>query len=74
MGDTAREEFDMKIANRESGVEARVSAVPLGVGSWAILIVLVLLLAVTFVIVYLGWTWEIALTCQRQGMSPWRSA
>lgn len=46
----------MKTANRENGVEVHVSAVPLGVGSWTILIVLFLLLAVTFVIVYLGWT------------------
>ena len=46
----------MKTANRESGVEVHVSEVPLGVGSWTILIVLFLLLAVTFVIVYLGWT------------------
>jgi hypothetical protein len=47
----------MKTANQESGREPDVSvSARLGVGSWTILIVLVLLLAVTFVIVYLGWT------------------
>ena len=47
----------MKSANRENGIEPLVSvSVRLGVGSWAILTVLCLLLAITFVIVYLGWT------------------
>jgi hypothetical protein len=47
----------MKTANRENGIGPDVSvSTRLGVGSWTILLVLVLLLAVTFVIVYLGWT------------------
>jgi hypothetical protein len=48
----------MKSANRENGIEPLVSSVSarLSVRSWAILIVLLLLLAITFVIVYLGWT------------------
>jgi hypothetical protein len=47
----------MKAANRKNDEETGVSgSVPLGVGSWAILVVLLLLLAVTFVVVYLGWT------------------
>jgi hypothetical protein len=47
----------MKTENQENSKEpaASVSA-RLGAGSWTILIVLVLLLAATFVIVYLGWT------------------
>ena len=47
----------MKSANREKGIEPLVSvSARLSVGSWAILTVLCLLLAITFVIVYLGWT------------------
>jgi hypothetical protein len=47
----------MKTANRENGKEPDVSvSARLGVGSWIILTVLFLLLAVTFVIVYVGWT------------------
>jgi hypothetical protein len=50
-------EFDMRIANRENGIEPDVSvSTRLGLGSWSILIVLLLLLAATFVIIYLGWT------------------
>jgi hypothetical protein len=47
----------MKIVNRDNAMEpdASVSA-RLGLGSWSILIVLLLLLAATFVIIYLGWT------------------
>jgi hypothetical protein len=47
----------MKTANQQSGTEPGSSpSARLGLGSWTILIVLVLLLAVTFAIVYLGWT------------------
>lgn len=47
----------MKTANRVNGIEPDVLvSTRLGVGSWTILIVLFLLLAITFVIVYLGWT------------------
>ena len=47
----------MKTANLDHATEPDV-LVParLGIGSWTILIVLVLLLAATFVIIYLGWT------------------
>ena len=47
----------MKTANRENRKEPDVSvSARLDVGSWTILIVLFLLLAVTLVIVYVGWT------------------
>jgi hypothetical protein len=47
----------MRTANPESGIKPDVSvSARLGVGSWSILIVLLLLLAATFVIIYLGWT------------------
>lgn len=53
----AGEEFEMKTANRENGKEPDVSvSARLDVGSWTILIVLFLLLALTLVIVYVGWT------------------
>jgi hypothetical protein len=53
----AGEESGMKSANQQSGTEPGISpSARLGLGSWTILIVLVLLLAVTFAIVYLGWT------------------
>jgi NADH:ubiquinone oxidoreductase subunit K len=53
----AGEEFVMKTTKRENDVEPGMSlSSRLGVGSWSILIVLLLLLAVTFVIIYLGWT------------------
>jgi len=46
----------MRIANRQNDIEPDVSvSARLGVGSWSILIVLLLLLAATFVIIYLGW-------------------
>jgi hypothetical protein len=47
----------MKMANQNSGMQP-VGLVParLGVGSWTILVVLLLLLAATFAIVYVGWT------------------
>ncbi len=49
--------FQMKRANQENGIESGVSPLArLGVGSWVILIVLVLLLAASFVVGYLGWT------------------
>ncbi len=51
------EKFHMKTANQENGIEPDVSVwAGLGVGSWSILIVLLLLLAGTFVVVRLGWT------------------
>ncbi len=47
----------MKTANQENGVASDVSPLArLGVGSWVVLIVLVLLLAASFVVAYLGWT------------------
>jgi len=47
----------MKTASHENGMEPDVVvSARLGVGSWSILIVLLLLLAATFVIIYLGWT------------------
>src|ERR1700729_3915455 len=47
----------MRTANPESGIKPDVSvSARLGVGSWSILVVLLLLLAATFVIIYLGWT------------------
>jgi hypothetical protein len=50
------EEFDMEtVGQKPIEPDVPVSA-RLGVGSWTILIVLFLLLAVTFVVVYLGWT------------------
>jgi hypothetical protein len=49
--------FDMKTANQQNGTEPDVLvSTRLGIGSWTVLIVLVLLLAGSFVIVYLGWT------------------
>jgi hypothetical protein len=45
------------MANRENGMAPGVSvSARLGVGAWTILVVLLLLLAATFVIIYLGWT------------------
>jgi hypothetical protein len=47
----------MKTANQVKTMEPDVSvSVRSGIGSWTILIVLALLLAATFVLVYLGWT------------------
>jgi membrane glycosyltransferase len=47
----------MKAAEHKAGAPTDVSAtVRMGVGSWAVLIVLLLMLAATFVIVCLGWT------------------
>ena len=47
----------METTKQENDVEPDVSlSSRLGLGSWSILIVLLLLLAVTFVIIYLGWT------------------
>jgi hypothetical protein len=47
----------MKAANQGNAMVPEVSvSARLGVGSWAILIVLLLLLAATFVVVYVGWT------------------
>jgi hypothetical protein len=46
----------MKTANQENGIERNVLvSTRLDVGSWTILVVLLLLLAGTFVIVYFGW-------------------
>ena len=46
----------MKTANQENGIERNVPAsTRLDGGSWTILVVLLLLLAGTFVIVYFGW-------------------
>lgn len=46
----------MKTANQENGIKPNVLvSTRLGIGSWTILIVLFLLLAATFVIIYLGW-------------------
>jgi hypothetical protein len=52
-----RKKIDMKAANQDNGAEPDV-LVParLGIGSWTILIVLLLVLAGTLVIAYLGWT------------------
>ena len=44
----------MKLEGQQSGLGASVSA-RLGVGAWAILVVLLLLLAGTFAAIYLGW-------------------
>lgn len=47
----------MKAANQETGIAPDVLAsTRLGAGSWTILIVLLLLLAGTLVVVYLGWS------------------
>jgi hypothetical protein len=48
----------MKTANHLKAIEPEISSVSArsGIGSWTILIVLALLLAATFVLVYLGWT------------------
>lgn len=47
----------MKAANPENGIEPSVLvSARLSIGSWTILMVLLLLLAGTFVVVYLGWT------------------
>ena len=47
----------MKTANQDNATELSASLTGrLGVGSWAILIVLALLLAATCVIIYFGWT------------------
>src|SRR5580692_8059463 len=47
----------MKAVNQENGVEPDdLAPARLGVGSWTILVVLLLLLVGTFTIVYLGWT------------------
>jgi hypothetical protein len=47
----------MKTANQDNATEPDVLVLAgLGIGSWSILIVLLLLLAGTFAIVYLGWT------------------
>jgi hypothetical protein len=46
--------FNVKAENRE-GTEPNVLVARLGLGSWAILIVLLLLLAGTFAAIYLGW-------------------
>jgi hypothetical protein len=47
----------MKAADRENGIEPNVFvSARLGVGSWTILIVLLLLLAGTSAVVYQGWT------------------
>jgi hypothetical protein len=47
----------MKAANQETGIEPDVLVSSrLGVGSWTLLIVLVALLAGTFVVVYVGWS------------------
>jgi hypothetical protein len=52
----AKEESHMKTANQENGIERNaLASARLDVGSWTILIVLLLLLAGTFVIVYFGW-------------------
>jgi hypothetical protein len=46
----------MKTASQQTKIEPDVSvSARLGVGSWTILVVLVLLLVATFVIIYLGW-------------------
>jgi hypothetical protein len=50
------EDLDMKmVAEKPVEPGASVSA-RLGIGSWTVLVVLFLLLAVTFMVVYLGWT------------------
>ena len=47
----------MKTTKRKNDAEPDMSlSSRLGVGSWTILIILFLLLAATFVIIYLGWT------------------
>jgi hypothetical protein len=46
--------FNLKVEGQQSGLGASVSA-RLGVGAWAILVVLLLLLAGTFAAIYLGW-------------------
>jgi hypothetical protein len=47
----------MKAANHGNPIVPDVSvSARLGVGSWAILMVLLLLLAATFAVVYVGWT------------------
>jgi hypothetical protein len=47
----------MKVANHETGIETDVPVSNrLGVGSWTILIVLLVLLAGTLVVVYVGWS------------------
>ena len=47
----------MRTTNQENDTESKVlTSVRLGIGSWIILIVLLLLLAGTCVVAYLGWT------------------
>jgi mannitol-specific phosphotransferase system IIBC component len=46
----------METASHENGAAPGLVSARLGVGSWIILIVLVLLLAATMAVVYLGWT------------------
>ena len=47
----------MRTANQENGIEPNfLASARLGIGSWTILIVLLLLLAGTCVVAYLGWT------------------
>jgi hypothetical protein len=47
----------MKMVSRDTAMEPDASvSTRLGLGSWSILIVLLVLLAATFVIIYLGWT------------------
>jgi hypothetical protein len=46
----------MKTANQQNGIEPNVLvSARMGVGSWTVLVVLLLLLACTFAIIYLGW-------------------
>jgi hypothetical protein len=50
------EEFDMKMDGQERIAPNVPVSARLGIGSWTILVALFLLLAVTFMVVYLGWT------------------
>src|ERR1700684_3032871 len=50
------EEFDMKMDGQERIAPKVPVSARLGIGSWTILVALFLLLAVTFMVVYLGWT------------------
>lgn len=50
------ETANMKTANQQNGIEPNVLVSSrMGIGSWTLLVVLLLLLAFTLVIVYLGW-------------------
>jgi hypothetical protein len=49
--------FDMETANQKSVMQPGVlGPARLGIGSWTVLVVLLLLLAGTFAIIYFGWT------------------